>query len=188
MDLDTILLECEERMEKSVDYLGRELRGVRTGRATTALIEFVKVDYYGSSTDLRELAAISVPEPTQLLVKPFDPGAKSEIIKAIESAGLGLNPMAEGSQIRINVPSPSADRRKQLAGQVKKLAEETKVAIRNERRDANKHIDALVADKSAHLSEDAAKGSKEDIDAMTKKHTEKVDEMAAKKISEIETI
>jgi ribosome recycling factor len=188
MDLDTILFECEERMEKSIDYLGRELRGVRTGRATTALIEYVKVEYYGSSTDLRELAGIAVTEPTQLLVKPFDPSSKSDIIKAIETAGLGLNPMAEGNQIRINVPSPSADRRKQLAGQVRKISEETKVAIRNERRDANKHIDQLVADKSAHLSEDTAKGAKEDIDAMTKKHTERVDEMMNKKIGEIETI
>jgi ribosome recycling factor len=188
MDLDTIMLECEERMEKSVDYLSRELRGVRTGRATTALLEYVKVDYYGSSTDLRELASISVPEPTQLLVKPFDPSSKGEIIKAIETAGLGLNPMSEGNQIRINVPAPSADRRKQLAGQVKKMGEEAKVAIRNERRDANKHIDALAADKSAHVSEDVAKSAKEDIDALTKKYTEKVEEMATKKIGEIETI
>ena len=80
MDLDTILLECEDQMEKSVDHLSKELRGMRTGRATTAMLEYIKVDYYGSMTDLRELAAISVPEPTQLLVKPFDPGAKTEIV------------------------------------------------------------------------------------------------------------
>ena len=82
-DLDTVELECLERMEKSFDYLQRELRGLRTGRATTALLEYVKVDYYGSSTDLRELAAISVAEATQLVVKPFDPGSKHEIVKAI---------------------------------------------------------------------------------------------------------
>lgn len=188
MDLDTILLECEERMEKSVDYLSRELRGMRTGRANTAMLEYVKVDYYGSLTDLRELAAINVAEATQLLVKPFDPGAKSEIVKAIEKSGLGLNPMTEGNQIRINVPAPSADRRKQLAVQVKKLAEESKITIRNERRDANKAIDALEADKKAGVTEDMAKSAKEDVDGFTKKHTEKVDELAEKKVAEIEEV
>jgi ribosome recycling factor len=175
-------------MDKTVDYLTRELRGVRTGRATTALIEFVKVDYYGSSTDLRELASISVPEPTQLLVKPFDPGAKNDVIKAIEKAGLGLNPMPEGNQIRINVPAPSAERRKQLVAQVRKEAEEAKVAIRNERRDANKHIDHLAADKKKPIPEDQAEAAKSDIDAMTKKHTEKIDELTTKKVKEIEEV
>ena len=188
MDLDTILLECEERMEKSVDYLARELRGMRTGRANTAMLEYIKVDYYGSMTDLRELAAINVAEATQLLVKPFDPGAKSEIIKAIEKSGQGLNPMSEGTAIRINVPAPSADRRKQLAVQVKKLAEESKITIRNERRDANKAVDALAADKKAGVTEDMAKSAKEDIDDFTKKHTAKLDELADKKVAEIEEV
>jgi ribosome recycling factor len=188
VDLDTILLECEERMEKSVDYLARELRGMRTGRANTAMLEYIKVDYYGSMTDLRELAAINVAEATQLLVKPFDPGAKSEIIKAIEKSGLGLNPMSEGNAIRINVPAPSADRRKQLAVQVKKLAEESKITIRNERRDANKAVDALAVDKKAGVTEDMAKSAKEDIDDFTKKHTAKLDELADKKVAEIEEV
>ena len=187
MDADTILLECEERMDKTVEYLTRELRGVRTGRATTALIEYVKVDYYGSPTDLRELAGITVPEPTQLLVKPFDPGAKQAIIKAIESAQLGLNPQSEGNAVRIMVPAPSGDRRKQLVGQVRKMAEEAKVAIRNERRDANKHIDQLANGKDP-LPEDAVESAKEEIDAMTKRHTERIDELSGKKAKEIEEI
>lgn len=187
MDADTILLECEERMDKTVEYLMRELRGVRTGRATTALIEYVKVDYYGSPTDLRELAAINVPEPTQLMVKPFDPGAKQAIIKAIESAQLGLNPQSEGNAIRIMVPAPSGDRRKQLVSQVRKMAEEAKVAIRNERRDANKHIDQLANGKDP-LPEDAVESAKEEIDAMTKRHTERIDELSGKKAKEIEEI
>lgn len=188
MDVDTILLECDERMDKSIEYLQRELRGVRTGRANTALIEYVKVDYYGSPTDLRELAAISVPEPIQLLVKPFDPGAKAAIIKAIESAGLGLNPQAEGNAIRVTVPTPSADRRKQLVTQVKKLAEESKVAIRNERRDANKHIDQLAADKKDPLPEDLADRAKSEVDTMTKRHTERIDDVVTRKVREIEDI
>lgn len=187
MDVDTILLECEERMDKTVEYLTRELRGVRTGRATTALIEYLKVDYYGSPTDLRELAAISVPEPTQLMVKPFDPGAKQTIIKAIETAQLGLNPQSEGNGIRIMVPAPSGDRRKQLVGQVRKMAEESKIAIRNERRDANKHIDQLAHGKDP-IPEDTAASSKEEVDAMTKRHTERIDELCAKKVKEIEEI
>jgi len=186
MDIDTVLLECEDRMNKSVEHLARELRGMRTGRASTALLEYLKVDYYGSSTDLRELAAINVAEATQLVVKPFDPGARQEIMKAIEKAG--YNPMAEGSMFRISVPPPSAERRKQLSGQVRKLAEDTKVAIRNERRDANKHIEQMLHDKKAGVTEDAAKSAKEDIDKLTQDHTHKVDEMSTKKITEVEEI
>ena len=188
MDLDTIQLECEDKMSKSVDYFQRELRGLRTGRATTALLEYVKVDYYGSQTDLRELASISVPEATQLLVKPFDPTSKTAIVKAIETAGLGLNPMSEGVVIRINVPAPSSDRRKQLVSQVKKMAEEQKVAIRNERRDANKHIDMLKDDKKHAISDDQADAAKEDIDELTKKYTTKIEELATKKVAEVEEI
>lgn len=188
MDLDTIQLECEDKMTKTVDYLSRELRGMRTGRASTALLEYVKVDYYGSSTDLRELAGITTPEPTQLLVKPFDPSSKQTIIKAIETAGLGLNPQSEGTVIRINVPPPSAERRKQLVSQAKKMAEEQKVAIRNERRDANKHIDMLVADKKHPISDDQAKAAKDEIDELTKRYTAKIDDITSKKIAEIEEI
>ncbi len=188
VDLDTIMLECEDRMEKSVEYLQRELRGMRTGRANASMLEFIKVDYYGSQTDLRELAAIHVAEATQLLVKPFDPGAKAEIVNAITKSGLGLNPMTEGNQIRINVPSPSSDRRKQLAIQVKKLAEESKIGVRNERRDANKAVDALVGDKKSGLTEDAADRAKEDVDGFTKKHTARIDELVEKKVAEIEEV
>jgi len=188
MDLDTIQLEADERMSNSIEYLQRELRGMRTGRASTALLEYVKVDYYGSMTDLRELAAISVAEATQLVVKPFDPGSKSTIAKAIETAGLGLNPQVEGNQIRINIPPPSSDRRKQLVTQVKKMAEDSKVAVRNERRDANKHIDTLAADKKKPLPEDQVTSAKEEIDELAKKHVARIDELSAKKIAEIEEV
>lgn len=188
VNLATILRETRERMKKSVEYYDRELRGIRTGRATTALIDYVKVEYYGNPTDLRELASISIPEPTQLLVKPFDPGAKNDIIKAIEKADLGLNPMAEGATIRINVPAPSAERRKQLIAQVRKMAEESKVSIRNERRDANKHIDTAVKDKSNGISEDQGKDAKAEVDEMTKEHTGQIDAHCEKKAKEIDEI
>ncbi len=188
LDLDTVLLEAEERMSNTVEYFQRELRGVRTGRATTALLEHVKVDYYGSSTDLRELAAINVADATTLLVKPFDPGSKAEIVKAIESAGIGVRAQAEGPAVRVSVPAPSADRRKQLVGQVKKMAEESKVAIRNERRDANKHVDTMEADKKTGVTEDQAKSAKESVDELTKQFTTKIDETLTKKIAEIEEV
>ena len=186
MDPDEILLECEDRMDKTVEYLGRELRGIRTGRANTALLEYIKVDYYGSPTDLRELAAVSVSDSTTLLVKPFDPGAKGEIVKAIETSDLGLNPRTEGTSIRISVPTPTTQRRQQLVGQVKKLGEDAKVALRNERRDANKSLDAAQA--ALKLADDAIKGSKSDVDDLTKGHAEKIDQMVAAKAQEIEDI
>lgn len=185
MNLDQIVRDCKSKMAKSVEHYEKELRGLRTGRATTALIDYVKVDYYGSPTDLKSIAAVSVPEPNQLLVKPFDPTTKNDIIKAIEKADLGLNPMSEGATVRISVPAPSAERRQQLVGQVKKMAEDSKVAIRNERRDALKHVDMMLKDKSSGLSEDQAKSSKTQIEDMTKKHIEQIDQMAGKKSAEV---
>lgn len=188
MDIDTVLLETEEKMTKSIDYLQREYRGVRTGRANTALLEYVKVEYYGSFVDLREIAGVSVPEPTQLLVKPFDPGAKAEIIKAIERSGLGLNPQSEGAQIRVMLPPPSVERRKQLAAQVRKMAEECRVTVRNERRDGNKTIDALKNDPKLKISEDQVTNAKEYIDELTKTTTTRIDDLTNKKVSEVEEI
>ncbi len=188
MTADRILKDCREKMGKSVEHLQREMRGLRTGRATTALIEFIKVDYYGSPTELRELAAISTPDPALLMVKPFDPGSVQTIVKAIETADLGLNPMSEGGSIRISVPAPSTERRKQLVAQVRKMAEEARVAIRNERRDANKHIDALVKSKNAPLSEDQAKSAKDQVETATKAHVKQIDETSEKKIKEVETV
>lgn len=185
MNLEQTLRDCKAKMDKSVEHFEKELRGLRTGRATTALIDYVKVDYYGNPTDLKSLAVVSVPEPNQLMVKPFDPSSKNDIIKAIEKADLGLNPMPEGNAIRISVPAPSAERRQQLVAQVKKMAEDAKVAVRNERRDANKHIDQLVKDKAQHLSEDQGKTAKAQIEDMTKKHIDQLDAMSAKKATEI---
>ncbi|MBG79808.1 MAG: ribosome recycling factor [Phycisphaerae bacterium] len=175
----------KENMSKAVEYLGRELQGLRTGRATTALIEYLKVDYYGSSTDLRDLAGISVTESTQLLVKPFDPSSKAAIVKSIETADLGLNPVVEGDTVRIAVPAPSAERRAQLASQAKKMGEDSKVAVRNERRDAIKQIDSMVKDKSNPMSEDQGKTAKANIDELAKEYTSSIDESVNKKVGEI---
>ncbi len=188
MDVDLILLECEDHMTKAVDYLKHELRGIRTGRASTAMIEHVKVEAYGSPTDLKNLASLSVPEPTQILVKPFDPSTMTDIIKGIERADLGLNPRPEGKQIRVPVPPLSGERRRQLAGQVKSMGEAAKVAIRNARRDANRHVDQAEKDKASGLSEDAAKDMKNEIQELTKKYESTVDSLVEQKSREISEV
>lgn len=188
MDIDMILLETEEHMEKALNYLKSELRGIRTGRASTSLVEFVKIDYYGSMTDLRSLAMISVPEPAQLLIRPFDQGSVAAIVKGIQASGLGLNPISEGKQIRISLPALSGDRRNQLIGSVKKMGEEAKITIRNARRDGNKHIETAGKDKSAHVSEDVVEKAKEDVQNLLKKYEGIVDDLVGQKSKEIQEI
>ena len=188
MDLDEALLTAEESMDKSVDYLKNELKGIRTGRASTGLVEFIKVDYYGSMTDLRQLAVINVPEPSQILIKPFDASSTQEIGKAISSAGLGLNPIVEAKQIRLSVPPLSGERRQQLITSVKQMGEQAKIAIRNARRDANKNIDAAAKDKTNPVSEDEVESSKSDIQEMTKKYEGEVDSAIERKTKEIQEI
>lgn len=183
-DPDTILLEAEEQMTKAIDYLRKEFQGLRTGRASTALVEYLKVEYYGSPTDLKQLAAISIPEPTQILIKPFDVGSIGDIRRAIENSGLGLNPMVEAKQIRLNVPALSTDRRKQLVTQAKKLAEEQKVVLRNARRDANKHADGL-SKSTQHYPEDEIEQLKNEIQELLKKYEKQMDEIYDAKSAEI---
>ena len=185
MDLDEILLNTELGMDKALDYLKSEFRGVRSGRASTSLVEHVKVDYFDSPTDLRQLALISVPEPSQILIKPFDPGTSQQIIKAIQNSGLGLNPMAEAKQIRLNIPPLSGERRSQLSTAVRQMGEQAKVAIRNARRDGNKHVDQSDKDKSMHLSEDDDKQAKQEIQELVKRYEKQVDDLVAVKSKEL---
>jgi ribosome recycling factor len=188
MDLDEAQLTAEESMEKAVEYLKNELRGVRTGRASTGLVEFIKVDYYGSPTDLRQLAMINAAEATQLLIKPFDASSMQTIVKAIQTAGLGLNPIPEKNQIRISLPPLSGDRRQQLATSVKHMGDNAKVAIRNARRDGNKHVDQAGKDKSMGLSEDDIEKAKKDIQDLVKKYEDMVDHLVEGKTKEIQEI
>ncbi len=187
-DPDTILLTAEEAMEKAIEYLKQELRGVRTGRASPALVEFIKVDYYGSMQDLKSLAAISVPEPTQLLIKPFDTGAVGAIKSAIEKSGLGVNPIVEAKHIRLVLPAMSQERRQKDAARVKKMGEEAKVVIRNTRRDANKHADDLKKSTTRHFPEDEINTLKEEIQGLLKKYEADVDKRIEEKTKEIMTI
>ncbi len=185
MTPDSILKDSKERMDKALEHLRGELRGLRTGRATSALVEYIKVDYYGTATDLKALASISVPEATQILIKPFDAGSIGEIRKAIETSDLGLNPNVDGKQIRINIPALSTDRRKQLVAHAKKTAEETKVAIRNVRRDANKHTEQMAKAPGAHYPEDEIETLKEEIQDLLKQHETLVDKVVDEKTKEI---
>lgn len=185
MTPDSILNDAEAAMKKSSEYLQKELRGLRTGRASTALVEYVKVDYYGTQSDLKTLAAISVHEATQLLIQPFDPSSVNEIKKAIETADLGLTPQVDGKVIRVNIPALSKERRQQLASQAKKMGEEAKVSCRNARRDANKHADQLGKDKSAHIPEDEIKSLKDEIQDVLKKYESEIVKMIDAKSAEI---
>ncbi len=183
MPADDILLDCEEHMEKAVDHLKHELRGIRTGRASPAMVEHVKVDYYGSPTDLRNIAAINVPEATQILIRPFSPSDLRSIEKAINDSKIGLTPHSDGKQLRLSLPPLSQERRLQLVGQCKGFAEEAKIRIRNARREANKLVD--TEQKGSVMTEDEANGVKEQIQELTKSYEAKVDEMVEHKRKEV---
>jgi ribosome recycling factor len=183
MSIEEIVLEADERMEKSVTLLTEQLRGVRTGRANVGLVDSIRVEYYGSPTPLKQLANLSTPEPQQILIRPFDPSVVGDIVKAIQASDIGLTPNSDNKVIRLNVPSLSVEQRKKLVGRVKDLAEEARVAIRNIRRDANKQADQQQADKV--LTEDDLATCKEEIQDLTKRYEAKVNEIADKKSEEI---
>lgn len=183
MDQDEILLDAEERMEKAVGVLTNALKGIRTGRANAGLVDSVRVEYYGSPTPLKQIANISVPEPQQILIRPFDSSCLDAIAKAITASDLGMAPNNDGRVIRLNVPPLSTERRKQLTGRVKDLAEEARVAIRNIRRDANKHADQSEKDKL--LSEDDRDATKDRVQELTKKYESLVNDKAAAKEKEV---
>lgn len=183
MSSEEIQLEAEERMEKTIALLEDQFKGVRTGRASTGLVESIRVAYYGSPTPLKQLANLSTPEPQQILIRPFDPSVIGDIIKAIQTSDLGLTPNSDNKVVRLNVPSLSVEQRKKLSNRVKELAEEARVSIRNIRRDANKQADGEQADKI--LTEDDLARCKEDIQALTKRFEGKVNDLADKKSAEI---
>ncbi len=183
MPADDILLDCEEQMEKALEHLRHELGGVRTGRASPALVEHVQVDYYGSMTSLKSIAVIQVPEAAQLLIKPFNPADLKAIDKALSESKLNLPTSSDGKQIRLNLPPMSQERRVQMVGSTKGMGEHAKITIRNARRDANKVVDS--EEKGGILTEDTAKKLKEDIQELTKTYEGKVDEALEKKRHEI---
>ena len=183
MSYDDILLEAEEAMEKAVDFLRSEYRTLRTGRASTALVEHLKVEYYGAPTPLKQLANLSAPEANLIVIKPFDASSLKDIEKAIIASSLGITPSNDGRVVRLNVPALSGERRQQLANQVKQMAEHARVTIRNARRDANKHLDQAEKDKD--ITEDDRDEGKKEIDELTKKYVGQIDDVLKAKTDEI---
>src|SRR5262249_45936791 len=161
MTSDEILLDAEERMEKAVNVYRDELRGLRTGRATPALVDSLRVEYYGSPTPLKQMAQISTPDPQQIVIKPYDPGTLKDIEKAIRSSDLGMSPTNDGKLIRLQVPPMSGEQRQKMATRIKKSAEDARVSCRNIRRDANKQFDA--AEKAKEMTEDERDAGKEQV-------------------------
>lgn len=183
MPTDDILFDCEEHMEKSVEHLRHELRGIRTGRASPALVEHVMVDYYGSPTALKSIASISIPESNQILIKAFSPGDMKAIERAINDSKLGLTPHSDGKQLRLMLPSMSQEIRTRMVGQCKTIAETAKIAIRNARRDANKLVE--TEEKGGILTEDEAEKAKEQVQDLTKRYEGTVDDLIEKKRKEV---
>lgn len=185
MTLDEILFGAEEGMEKSIDFLKGEFRGVRTGRASPGLVDGlrVEVESYGSTMSLKELASVGVADGNVIVIKPFDPSTLKDIQRGIEKSGLGINPQNDGKLIRLPVPPLSGERRNQLVTQISKSAEAQKVAIRNLRRDANKAIE--TAEKAKTITEDDAERGQEQVQKLTDDYISKVDKLVADKTKEI---
>lgn len=183
MNVDEILLDAEERMDKALSHLKTNLAGIRTGRAAPGLLDSVRVTAYGSQTPLKQLASVGAPEPQQLVIRPFDTSIIKDIEKAIVASELGLNPQSDGRIIRINIPPLSADTRKKLVARIKDLAEEARISIRNVRRDANKALETAEKDKT--ISEDDRDKAKDEVQELTKKFEESVGELAKSRETDV---
>ncbi|MDY0019205.1 MAG: ribosome recycling factor [Anaerolineae bacterium] len=184
--IDDLLRETETRMKKGIESMEDDFRGLRTGRAAPALVERVLVDYYGSPTPLKQLAVISAPEPQMLLIRPYDPSSMKEIEKAILQSDLGLNPSNDGHVIRIPIPRLTEERRREMVKIVKRRVEDTKVTLRNIRREALEDLRSFENEKL--ISEDELKRSQEDLQKLTDQYTDKVAEVGDHKEQEIMTI
>jgi ribosome recycling factor len=183
MTPDDVLLDVEERMEKAVDVLKHALAGVRTGRANPGLVDSLRVEVYGSPTPIKQIASVGAPEPTQIVIRPYDPGTIKDIEKAILASELGLTPISDGRVIRLNIPPLTTEVRRKMVNRVKELCEEAKVAVRNIRRDGNKTADQLQKDKA--ISEDECQRLKDEIQELTRTYEGKCNEMAKAKEAEI---
>ena len=181
--MQAVLKESESRMQKALETLRKNFAAVRTGRANPALLDHVQVEYYGTSVPLKQLASVAAPEPRALLVTPYDKGASQAIEKAIQSSDLGVNPKNEGSVIRLTLPEPSQERRKELVKVVKKEAEDAKIALRNVRRDAIETLKKQKADKT--ITEDAEKQQDKKVQELTDKYSAEIDKLLAGKEKEI---
>jgi ribosome recycling factor len=182
-DTQSVMKEVETKMTGALEALGRELATVRTGRASVGLLDGIRVDYYGTPTPVNQMASISVPDARTIVIQPWEAGQLKAIEKAIITSDLGLTPVNDGKIVRLAMPSPTEERRKQLAKTVHKIAEESRVAVRNLRREANDRLKALAKDKK--VSEDEERRSHDQIQKTTDRFIAKVDELLKKKEQEI---
>lgn len=176
MSGDDILLDTEDRMEKAVSHLKTSLAGIRTGRANPGLVDTLRVEVYGSPTPIKQLASVGAPDPSQIVVRPYDPSTLKDIEKAIIASDLGFNPQNDGRLIRIIIPPLSTEVRRKMVSRIKELTEEGRVSVRNVRRDGNKAADQ--AEKNKELSEDDRDSIKSEIQDLTKKYEDQITELS----------
>lgn len=181
--IDELLDDARKRMEGSVEAFRREISAVRAGRASPALLEKVKVDYFGSEVPVNQLATISVPEPRLIVIQPWDKNSISDIERALMKSDLGVTPVSDGKVIRITIPQPTEERRQELVRQVRKMAEDARVAIRNIRRDLNEDLKEL--ERSGEASEDEVRRALERGQKLTDEFTKNIDELLKAKEAEI---
>ena len=181
--IDDILLETEDKMDKTVQFLQQELSGLRTGKANPALVENISVDYYGTPTRLRDIANISTPEPRLIVINPFDPSSLGLIEKAIVAANIGITPLNDGRLIRVPIPELSEERRKDMVKMAGRVTEEQRVSVRNIRRDSNEQVKALQ--KNGDVTEDDRDSALDQIQKSTDEHIKKMDTMLAAKEKDI---
>ena len=181
--IDDLINDAIRRMDKSVETTQHEFNSIRTGRASAALLDHVTIDYYGTPTPLNQLSTINVPEPRMLTVQAFDPGSLKSIEKAIMESDLGLTPSNDGKIIRLPIPQLTEERRKELVKIVRQIAEDGKVAVRNVRRDADKHLKELKT--KGDVGEDDERRAEERVQKLTDEHTSKIDDLLKRKEAEI---
>ena len=183
--MQTVLKDLDTRMNGALEVLAREFAGVRTGRASAGLLESIRVDYYGNATPITQMASVSVPDARTLMIQPWEAAQLKEIEKAIMKSDLGIQPVNDGKVIRLSMPTPTEERRKQLVKNVHKMAEDARVAVRNVRREANDKLKALAKDKKAPITEDEERRGHDQIQKTTDRFIAKIDELLKKKEQEI---
>jgi len=181
--IEEVLLDSDDKMEKSAAYLLEQFNGIRTGKASPALVENIEVPYYGTPTRLREIAGIATPEPRLIVINAFDPSALGDIEKAILAANLGVTPMNDGRVVRVPIPELSEERRKEMTKLAKRMAEEGRVAIRNIRRETNDQVKSLQ--KGGKATEDERDEALKDIQKATDNYIKKIDDAMKAKEAEI---
>jgi ribosome recycling factor len=181
--IENFLGDATQRMEKSVDATHEHFNSVRTGRASAALLDRIQIDYYGTPTPLKNIATISAPEPRSLTIQPFDPSAIKQIEKAVLESDLGLTPSSDGKLVRLPIPQLTEERRKELVKLVRQMAEEGRVAVRNVRRDAIKHLVELV--KNGDVGDDDERAAETRVQKVTDEHIGKIDDLLKRKEAEI---